>query len=78
MQKDVTIYTSHGCVPCMMTKSWFKEKKISYEERRVGKDKNILKELILLDQTVTPVVVINEQVIAGFQPKEFSKALELS
>ena len=76
MSKDVTIYTSYGSGQCTITKMWLQERDVQYRERKLHQP-NVRKELALLGFETTPVVIVDDTAIIGFNPTELSAALEL-
>jgi len=76
MSKDVTIYTSYGSPSCVIAKMWLQERNVQYQERKLHQP-NVRKELALLGFETTPVVIVDETAIIGFNPTELSAALEL-
>ena len=55
---------------------WLQEKIISYEERKIS-NPNIRKELMVMGYQTTPVTIINDEVVVGFNTKKLAAALEL-
>lgn len=74
----VTLYTQPGCPPCEFTKNFFNDQKISFELKDIKKDASARNELIKLGSYSTPTIVINEEVIIGFEEERIVKALGLS
>jgi len=54
---------------------WLQERKIPYKERKVS-NPQIRKELIILGYTSTPVTIINDEVVVGFNPAKLTAAIE--
>ncbi|MCM3600372.1 thioredoxin family protein [Robertmurraya korlensis] len=74
----VTLYTQPGCPPCEFTKNFFTDQNISYEVKDIKKDSSARDELIKLGSYSTPTIVINGDVIIGFEQERILKALGLS
>ena len=55
---------------------WLQERKIPYKERKISEG-NVAKELMLLGYRTTPVIMIDEEIIVGFNPTKLAAALEL-
>ena len=55
---------------------WLREHKVPFTERKT-QEKNVLKELLLLGYRTTPVLVVDDEIIVGFNPTKFKEALEL-
>ena len=74
MQK-IIIYTTPTCVYCKMTKAFFKEHNVVYEERDVSMDTGAQEEMIAKsNQLGVPVIDIDGQILVGFDK---TKLLEL-
>lgn len=67
----VSIYTTPWCVYCKMTKQFFKDNNISYEEHDVANDAKSRDEMIQkTGQMGVPVTDIDGKIVIGFdQPK---------
>lgn len=64
---DIKIYSTPTCPYCKAVKEYLSGKQISYQDFDVSSDRNALDEMVKLSgQTGVPVVVINGQVIVGF------------
>lgn len=73
----IKIYTTPTCSYCHKAKDLFKEKKVKYTEIDVTKSPKAVKEIIeLTGQTGVPVIVINKEVILGFDKQAIEKALK--
>ena len=73
-----TIYTTPTCVYCKMTKAFFKEHNVAYEERDVSSDVKAREEMISKsNQMAVPVIDIDGQIIVGFDKVELSKLLDI-
>lgn len=68
---QVKIYTTPTCVYCKMTKEFFKQNNVQYEEKNVATDAAARDEMIAKSgQMGVPVVEIDGKMIIGFdQPK---------
>ena len=74
----VTIYTTPSCVYCKMTKVFFKENNISYEEKDVSTDATARDEMIAKsNQMGVPVIDIDGELTIGFDKERLSKLLHL-
>lgn len=69
--KKVQIYTTPTCVYCGMTKKFFNENGVKYEEFNVASDLKKRQEMIEeTGQMGVPVIKIGDSVVVGFnQPK---------
>jgi glutaredoxin 3 len=61
-----------------MEKAWLSEKGIDFETRDVIEDDQAMKELEELDVYSTPVTVIGDEVVIGFDRKKLEKLLRLT
>ena len=74
----VTIYTTPTCVYCKMTKAFFKENNVQYEERDVSTDRTAADEMIQKSgQMGVPVIDIDGQILVGFDKEGLSKLLNI-
>ncbi len=77
MQK-VTIYTTPTCVYCKMTKAFFKENNVEYEEKDVSTDRAAADEMIQKSgQMAVPVLDIDGQILVGFDKEGLSRLLNI-
>jgi len=61
-----------------MEKAWLSEKGIDFETRDVIEDDQAMKELEELDVYSTPVTVIGDEVVIGFDRKKLEILLQLT
>lgn len=74
----VTIYTTPTCVYCKMTKEFFKEHNIAYEEKDVAVDEQARNEMVEKSgQLGVPVIDIEGKITVGFDEKMLSELLKL-
>jgi glutaredoxin-like YruB-family protein len=78
----VKIYTTPTCVYCMLTKEFFKQNNIEYEEVNVAFDQAGAKEMIAKSgQMGVPVISIEkdgkEKIVVGFNKEKLSELLEI-
>lgn len=72
----VKIYTTPSCVYCRMTKEFFKENKIEYEEKNVAADAAAREEMFSKSgQIGVPVIDIEGKFIVGFDESRLREAL---
>ena len=62
----ITIYTSHGCGPCMATKDWLNKQGHAYTEKDVSQHAEYATELRSLGYRVTPVIMVGDEAVVGF------------
>jgi glutaredoxin-like protein NrdH len=66
----IKVYTKNNCMPCKMTKNWFKNNEVNYTEFNVEEDLEAFNELVAMDLRTLPVVFKDGELIAmGFQPQ---------
>lgn len=76
--KKVTIYSTPTCHFCNLAKDFFKANDVAYEEFNVGSDLAKRAEMIEKSgQMGVPVIIIDEEVIVGFNEPKITEALEL-
>jgi len=77
--KNVTIYSTPSCHFCHMAKDFFKEKNVAYIEFDVASNLEKRKEMMEKSgQMGVPVVVIDDQLIIGFDKPQISQLLGLA
>jgi len=75
----VTIYTTPTCVYCKMTKAFFKENNVQYEEKDVSIDRAATDEMIKKsNQMGVPVIDIDGQILVGFDKEGLSRLLNIN
>ena len=62
---------------CTQVKEYLSRKQISFEDRDITLDPSAISELQKLGYMTTPVIVIGEKVIVGFDQRKLSEALNL-
>lgn len=74
----VTIYTTPTCVYCKMTKSFFKENNVQYEEKDVSTDRAAADEMIKKsNQMSVPIIDIDGKILVGFDKEGLSRLLNI-
>ncbi|KKS74818.1 MAG: hypothetical protein UV48_C0027G0010 [Candidatus Azambacteria bacterium GW2011_GWA2_42_9] len=74
----VIIYTTPTCVYCQMTKAFFKENNIAYEERDVSIDTAARDEMVAKSNQIgVPVIDIDGELTVGFDQERISKLLDI-
>ncbi|OHA20040.1 MAG: NrdH-redoxin [Candidatus Taylorbacteria bacterium RIFCSPHIGHO2_01_FULL_45_63] len=74
--KKVSIYSTPTCTYCNMSKEFFKEHNIPFENFDVSTDLVKRKEMIQKSgQMGVPVIFVDDQMIIGFDKPRLSKAL---
>lgn len=74
--KTVTIYTTPTCVYCKMSKEFFREKNIQYEEKNVAEDAAARDIMVQKSgQLGVPVIDIDGEIVVGFDKPRLSELL---
>lgn len=74
----VIIYTTPTCVYCKMTKAFFRENNISYEEKDVSTDAAAREEMVAKsNQMGVPVIDIDGELTIGFDKKRLMELLRI-
>ena len=75
-EKKVTIYSTPTCPFCKRAKAYLSNKGISYIDNNVAQDKDKAKEMIRLSgQMGVPVIIIDDEIIVGFNQTLLDKIL---
>ena len=78
MANKVVIYTTPECVYCKMTKEFFRQNNISYEEKDVSVDDKAREEMVEKSgQLGAPVIDIDDKIIVGFDEAAIKELLKL-
>lgn len=64
--KNVVIYTSNTCGYCHAAKKFLDSKGVSYTEKNVSTDAEARRELISKGFMGVPVILVDEEVVQGF------------
>jgi glutaredoxin 3 len=73
---DIKIYTTPTCGYCKMAKKYLSERGIQYIEHDVARDKQAAEEMVnLTGQMGVPVIVVDGQVIIGFDRPKLEQLL---
>jgi alkyl hydroperoxide reductase subunit F len=74
--KNVSIYTTSVCKYCEMTKQFFKDHNVKYNEFNVGSDPVKRAEMIEKSgQMGVPVITVDNEVIVGFDEDRLTELL---
>ena len=64
--KNVIVYSSDTCVYCHEAKNYLKTLNVDFIEKNVSKDMVARKELMAKGFMGVPIIMVNEEVIQGF------------
>lgn len=74
MTKKVTMYSTPWCTYCKMTKQFFQDHNISFEEHDVASDAKSRDEMIQkTGQMGVPVIDIDGQIVIGFDQRRLKE-----
>lgn len=73
----VKVYSRASCAPCQAVKAYLKNKKISYVEKNLDKDPDLINEVIkIVGYPIVPVIVIGNEFIAGLNYSALKSLLD--
>ena len=73
---NITVYSSNMCGACEMVKAFLTLRKVSFIEKNVSIDLEGRTELIEMGYDATPVTVIGDRHISGFNANQIDEALK--
>lgn len=73
--RKIKIYSSNTCSNCTAAKEYIKEKGYDYEEKNVSTDAAAKKELISLGYMGVPIIMIDDDVVVGFNRSKLEELL---
>jgi len=74
----VKIFTTSTCPWCMKAKEFFKKNKVKYQEVDVLKDRTARQEMIQKSgQMGVPVILVDKNIIVGYNEAALKKALKI-
>jgi len=74
----VKVYSTPVCPYCQMAKDFLTENNIKFEEVDVSKNRDAAVEMVEKSgQMSVPVIIIDEEVIVGFDREKLRKALKI-
>ncbi len=75
----VKIFTTPTCGYCRHTKQFFKEHNVQYTEADVAVDLDARNEMLTKSgQMGVPVILVDDNVVVGYDPERLSELLNLS
>ena len=73
---DVKIYTTPTCTWCTASKRYFRQRGVQYQEIDVSRDQHSAHEMVHLSgQMGVPVIVVDNEVIVGFDKQRLDQLL---
>ena len=76
MPRTIIVFTQPDSLPCEAVKMFLKSRKAKFEERCVTYDNEALQELAeKYNSRSTPTVVIDDEVVVGFDPELLDQLL---
>ncbi|HHZ03022.1 MAG TPA: glutaredoxin family protein [Tissierellia bacterium] len=73
--RNITIYSSATCPNCTAAKEYLKEKGYDYVEKNISIDQEAKKELISMGYMGVPVIMIDDEVVVGFNKNKLDEIL---
>ena len=75
--RKIIVYTQADSLPCEAVKLFLKDRGAKYEERSIEGDEEVVRELKeKYNSRSTPTVVIDDEVLVGFDPERIDELLE--
>lgn len=75
--KKVILYSQPGCPPCFAAKAFLQARNVPFDYKDVQADSAALEELLALDSRSTPTLVVDNEVMVGFDPDRLTLLLGL-
>ena len=76
MAKNVVVYTSNTCGYCHEAKKYLETLNVEYSEKNVSVDIEARKELMEQGFMGVPVIMIDEDIVQGFDKKRLEELLK--
>jgi glutaredoxin-like YruB-family protein len=73
--KRVLLYSQPGCPPCHAVKQFLKAREVAFEYKDVQADPAALRELLELNSRSTPTIVVDGEIMIGFDPDRLESLL---
>ena len=74
----VKVYSTPWCMYCKMAKDYFKEKKVDFSEFDVSTDEKARKEMLdVSKQSGVPVIMIDNEMVIGFDKERINQLLKI-
>ncbi len=75
---SVLLYSQPGCAPCFAARTFLMSRGIGFKYRDVQADPQAFRELMDLGSRSTPTLVVNGEVMIGFDPERLERMLTLA
>jgi glutaredoxin 3 len=76
MSRKIVVFTQPDSLPCEAVKMFLRDRRAKFEERCVANDDGARRELAeKYNSRSTPTVVIDDEVIVGFDPERLDQLL---
>ncbi len=72
---EIVMYSTQNCPYCYITKAFFKKHNLPYVEHDIERSEKHMQMFYLLGGQGTPLVIINKEIIHGFDERQMRKAL---
>ena len=72
---DIIIYSSYNCKYCELAKAFFRKHNLAYNEHNIESSDKSAQTFYLLGGSGTPLLIINKQIIHGFDESLIREAL---
>lgn len=77
MTRTAEVYSQPGCVPCVMVKNYLQDKGVTVVVKDVTADEAYFKELLDMGFKSTPVTVVNNIAVEGYNPDRLDQLFPL-
>lgn len=75
--RKIIVFTQPDSLPCEAVKLFLQDRKARFEERNVDDDQDVVRELQeKYKSQSTPTVIIDDQIVIGFDPERLDELLE--
>lgn len=72
---EIIMYSTQNCAYCYITKEFFRKHNLPFKEYDIERSEKHMKMFYLLGGQGTPLVIINNEIIHGFDERQMRKAL---
>jgi len=77
MVEKLVVYSASDCIWCKKEKEWLKENKIDFIEKDVSDKKNAKEMMEKSGQMGTPVSILGDEIVVGFDQDKLSEILKI-